>query len=432
VQYDIAKGTASTSIFGINAAGNFAGATGSGGPNQGFINIQGTVTTFYASGSDNTFALGINKLNQVVGQYYDASNNSHGYYRDASGNISEIIYPGAAQTACTGINDSGEIVGWYVDSLGHYHGFTDNNGTFQTVNMIQIFGVSNSGAFAGFYTGPTGTGSQNFGLLAAPTALNLTTLQIPGAQTTSTYGVNNANVLVGQYTDSQGNSHGMIISGNQVTNLDDPKAATGQTVAQGINNNNVVVGYYLDSNNFAHGFQYSNGSFTDVGPAGNIESWAYNINDAGQIAGVFYDSNGLEHGYVKNGSTYTQFDAPGSNNSTALWGINNAGELTGQYLDAGGLEEAFIYKAGQYTSVNVPGATQSFAHSVNKNGSVVLTIFDFYGNSHGALLNGTTFYIFDDPTGTSLRADGLNDSGLMVGRFIPNGNTVFQGFKGTL
>ena len=116
-----------------------------------------------------------------------------------------------------------------------------------------------------------------------------------------------------------------------------------------------------------------------------------------------------------------------------LWERIKAKKLTGLGLaKQTGFEQAYIYKAGKYTNINIPGATQSFAHSINKNGAVVLTWTDLYGAYHGALLNGTSFYIFDDPNGTDLRADGINDSGLMVGRFLPSGSTFYQSFKGTL
>ena len=111
-QYDISLGTASTSIFGVNNAGDFVGATGVGGTNQGFVNIAGTVTEFYGSGTDNTFALAINNNNEVVGQFFDSSNNAHCFDRSSTGAITEIVYPGALQTSCNGINDSGIISGW--------------------------------------------------------------------------------------------------------------------------------------------------------------------------------------------------------------------------------------------------------------------------------------------------------------------------------
>jgi hypothetical protein len=80
-QYDVDKGVTSTSIFGINNAGDFAGAEGVNGVDEGFTTISGTVTEFYASGTDNTFAYAINSADDVVGQYFDSSGNSHGFYQ---------------------------------------------------------------------------------------------------------------------------------------------------------------------------------------------------------------------------------------------------------------------------------------------------------------------------------------------------------------
>ena len=45
---------------------------------------------------------------------------SHGYYRSASGTITEIAYPGAAQTSAYGINDAGEITGTYINTSGPF------------------------------------------------------------------------------------------------------------------------------------------------------------------------------------------------------------------------------------------------------------------------------------------------------------------------
>lgn len=158
-QYDVALGSESTSIFGLNNAGDFAGTSGS----EGYVNIGGTVTEFYGSGTDATYPNAINNSNQVVGQYQDSSGNWHGFSRVASsGTITEIAYPGALQTACVGINDSGVITGWYENSAQQFYGFIDTNGSFQTVDFLYANGINNAGTFVGTYIGPGAAGGVTY------------------------------------------------------------------------------------------------------------------------------------------------------------------------------------------------------------------------------------------------------------------------------
>jgi probable HAF family extracellular repeat protein len=431
-QYDIALGTASTSIFGVNNAGDTVGATGSGGPNQGFINIGGTVTEFYGSGTDNTFALAINNNNEVVGQFYDSTGNSHCFDRSSTGTITEIVYPSAVQTACTGINDSGLITGWYENSLNQFYAFEDNAGTFTSLDFISASGVNNSGSFVGYYLGPGASGGEPYGYIASPhTMKSMSTVKVMRAQSTSIIGVNNTNVMVGQYTNSSGQTHGLMLSGTTATNIDDPKAQTGTTFCNGINSSGTIVGYYTTSTNATQGFMYSSGTFTDIGPAGAQFSEAVNINDSSVINGVYEDSSNVFHAFTYNGSTYTTIDVPGAS-VTEGWGINATGELTLDWVDSNGYWESSEYNGTTFTTVNVPGATQSLIHSINKSGNVVYTWYDFYGVDHGALLVSGSYYIFDDASGTSTRADGINDSNLIVGRFLQTGSTtLYDGYKAT-
>jgi probable HAF family extracellular repeat protein len=435
-QYDVAKGT-STSIFSINKAGNFAGATGFGGPNQGFVNISGKVSTFYGSGTDNTFALGMNSSNTVVGQYIDSSNNSHGYSRSSSGNITEIVFPGALQTSCTGINDAGEITGWYEDSAFTFHGFTDIGGQFEPNDFIFTAGVSSTGSYVGYYYGPGSancggaTGTTCYGYLATPQSDTLSTIQVTNAQNTSIYAVNNPNVFAGWYTDSTGAVHGLMLSNGTATNIDDPKAVAGTTICLGINNPGQIVGIYSTAAITEEGFLYTNGAYTDIGVPNAISTYAYGINDAGVITGTYYDSSNVEHGFMYENFTYTTIDVPGGTNAT-VWSINANGLMTVDWLDANGLSEASIYNGSTFTTLAIPGALDNFAHVINKSGNVIMGWYDFYGNEHGAFLKNGTYYIFDDPNGNSLRGDGLNDGNLIAGRFLLNSNGQFAGFQGTI
>jgi hypothetical protein len=438
-QYDLPGGLGnfSTSTFGVNANGDTAGAAGGGtlgANNEGWVNIGGTVTTFYGSGTSNTFVNAINASGEFVGQWYDTGNLSHGFSGVVSGGsaqITQITYPGATQTACVGINDSGEITGYYFDSSGFAHGFTYSGGVFTTSVLTGIAGVNKNGAYVGTYLGP---GNIDYGYMASKVAFKPTTVKVPKAQSTSTWAVNNAGVLVGQYTNSKGVTHGMMMNGTTVTNIDDPKGLAGTTVCTGINKNNDIVGYYAPPANptSAVGFYYSAGTFTDIpGPAGSTLSDATSINDSGQVIGYFVDSSNVAHGFLLSavGGTYQQLDVPGATQSYG-YGINNAGEVTLQWTDAAGEIEAALYNGSTYTPINLPGATNLYVHALNNNGDAVYSWLDAAGNFHGGLLSGGLYYLLDESGSTNTRGDGINDSGLIVGRYYPSGTTTYQGFKG--
>ena len=60
----------------------------------------------------------------VVGQWTNGQNLTHGFLRDASGNITSFSVPVLNfGTAPNEINDSGQITGFYLDTSGALHGF---------------------------------------------------------------------------------------------------------------------------------------------------------------------------------------------------------------------------------------------------------------------------------------------------------------------
>ncbi len=427
-QYDVpgGKGHFDTDLFGIDNNGDLAGAA----DDQGFVSIGGTVTMFYGSGTDLTYAYGINDSGVAVGQYFDASQLSHGFMWQ-SGVITKITYPGATQTACEGINNAGEITGYYIDSSNVGHGFTYYAGVFTTSDLPFIEGINNNGSYVGYYVGPPGV---TYGYLASPVSFKPATIKIAGAISTSTIAVNNAGITVGQYVNSKGDTFGMMLDGTTVTKIDDPKAVTGSTWCYGINNNNQVVGFYTSvATGQTVGFYYAAGSFTDItGPAGAASAAAEGINDNGQITGYFVDSSNVEHGFLLSGpgGTYTQLDAPGAT-YTYAFSINASGNITLGWGDAAGYTEASVYNGSTYTSVNLPGTYNFDVHGLNSSGDVVYVWYDGDGNAHGGLLSGGAYYLVDVPVGTNTHADGINDSGLIVGRYNPKGSSNYDGFKGS-
>jgi hypothetical protein len=432
-QYDVQLGTVSTSIWSINNAGNFAGSIGSNGnPNQAFINIGGNVTEFYGSGSLSSYAYAINNSNGVAGDYYDSSNNPHCFYRSASGAVSLINVPNAYLTACFGLNDTGVISGFYVDPTG-VHAFLDAAGVFTELPFYIATGINNAGSLLGFYNGPGGPNGVQYGLLAIPAKFaSYASIQMTGAQSTAIYGINDSKAMVGVYTSS-GITHGLLFAKKKITNIDDPHAQAGTTSANGINTAGNIVGGYTNSGGAGVGFLYSGGTYTDIGPAGSQYTNPTGINDSGVIAGLYVDGSGDAHGFTYNGSTYTTLNVPTSQ-WTGCWGVNNSGDVTCQWGDQNGFTQSSLYNGSTYTSINVPGAWSTGVHSINKNGNIVFVWGDPYGNNHGAILNAGSYYVYDVPPslGANTSADGINDTGEIVGHFTPTGTSVTSGYSGKL
>ncbi len=220
--------------------------------------------------------------------------------------------------------------------------------------MYSIGGVNNAGNYVGYYIGPGSAGARDYAYLAIPTPMTFTSVKVRNAQSTSIYGVNNGNVMVGFYTDAQGAQHGLKLAGNTVTNIDDPKAQTGMTFCYSLNTAGSIVGYYINGSNQEIGFVYTNGTFTDVAPPGATGAFAQGINDSGVISGTYYDAGGAGHGYTYNGSTYTTIDVPGAVTSEG-WGINAGGQVTLPWIDSFGYIESSILTGSNYKLVNVPG-----------------------------------------------------------------------------
>ena len=111
-----------------------------------------------------TYVTGINDSGEVVGYYFDANDVPHGFAAtpDSSGNydpnaFTDINDPLAVHgTYASGVNDAGEIVGYYYDANYDLHGFIYNDGTYLTLDDPSAAdgtypsAVNNSGQVVGF------------------------------------------------------------------------------------------------------------------------------------------------------------------------------------------------------------------------------------------------------------------------------------------
>jgi uncharacterized membrane protein len=99
------------------------------------------------------------------------------------------------------INGSGQVVGTYFTPAftPAVHGFLDNNGVFSTVdvpgaNNTYSYGINNSGEIVGFEQ----IGSQQIGYL--DTNGIFTVFDVPGGTNTVANGINDVGEIVGTFT----------------------------------------------------------------------------------------------------------------------------------------------------------------------------------------------------------------------------------------
>ena len=107
--------------------------------------------------------------------------------------------------------------------------------------------------------------------------------------------------------------------------------------------------------------------------------------------------------------------------------------ITVEAVNASGFFDAYTYTVAtkKFKKVNVTGATQSIVHTLNNKGDIVYTYDTSDGLRHGGLRHGGKFYAVDDPKATGAngtRADGVNDTLIIVGRYSPADGTN-HGFK---
>jgi len=173
---------------------------------------NGGYANYEAPGPKMTWFNAINNKGTVVGTYQDwgcdvSTCNRRGF-QFINGLMSTLEFPGAAATYAVGVNNLGEIVGYYQDSARNTHGYTwKPNNTYQEFTTISggiLAGINDSGDLVGSYS------DLSYGFLVSSGAVYA--ISYPGSTYTSVAGVANrkgAKVeVVGNYTDSKGNSHG--------------------------------------------------------------------------------------------------------------------------------------------------------------------------------------------------------------------------------
>ncbi len=295
--------------------------------------------------------------------------------------------------------------------------------------------VWNSGVHAFLYSNGASTQLGTFGGPASEaTDINDSGQVVGWADTTSTE--------AGYYIE-----HAFLYSNGTMTDLD-PLLGGGGSIAYGINDSGQVVGVAGTGNGTYYDFLYSNGTMTDLGPFFGVwTGWPCRINDSGQVA-VCY--NGNDHAALYSNGAMTDLGTLpvpgiwGSGYSQAS-GINNSGQVIGyaSYALRHGyppywyesVDHAFLYTNGTMTDLGtLPGRTKSYADGINDSGQVVGFCMNSTGGPGGAFLyDGRQMIDLNGllPANSGWRlagASAINNQGQIVGWGSYNGRGNNQEF----
>jgi len=258
----------------------------------------------------------------------------------------------------------------------------------------------------------------------AETGFQYTTLQVPGATYTVAYGVNNNGDIVGSFV-LNGVQSGFLYSGGAFQTIACP--GVGYTIAQGINDNGVIVGWCgpFGAHRKAYGFICQDGNYSYVTYPNALITALLGINNQGEIVGTHNRGS-----FLYNNGTFTRIGG----NKVSLSGINNAGIVAGTACTSTcqGVIYAKEKKKWQLQeTVNYPGAASTALNGINDNGDLA---GDWGPTQCGAsegfayFKDTNTFVGFDIQNSADMEAQGINNSGEIVG-FYTVGST-FYGFYG--
>jgi probable HAF family extracellular repeat protein len=265
--------------------------------------------------------------------------------------------------------------------------------------------------FAGVLTLAMGVAA--IGLAQTP---GYTTIDYPGATSTSAWGINNRGDVVGVYSLPDRTAHGFLWRGGLLTTIDFPGATS--TDAWGINGRGDIVGDYT-VDGVTHSFVLTEGRFVTVEVPGATLTSLAGINLGNELAGVYNSTDKSSHTVMIKGQLTINCDYPGGA-ITQGNGVNDAGDLVGNYTMAG-VTHGFLRSKGQFTSFDFPNAAFTGAYGISNAGDIVGRYRDAAGDTHGYVYSGGKFTNIDIPGATQTAVSAINSVGDFVGRYTSGG-----------
>jgi probable HAF family extracellular repeat protein len=268
------------------------------------------------------------------------------------------------------------------------------------------------------------------------------TIDFPDSEWTELQGINARGVIVGYYGDSEGVQRAFRLHNGTFKTLDMGELADAPFAnARGINARGDIVGNYDDRDGIGHGFLVSEGRFRRIDPSGAMLTILEEINNAGEIAGSWFDQDFNRTHFIRRGGRFLPLEFPADTDGVVRSLQDNGrvmvGYMTGPDFGATGFIRR---KNGEFEVIPHPedpaGGCAGF-RSINQAGDIVGSFavigpdeecYPPFRESHGFLLRDGEFTYVDYPGIASTEPTGINDDGVVIGRYTDADGRV-HGFK---
>lgn len=259
----------------------------------------------------------------------------------------------------------------------------------------------------------------------------------PGASTTP-FGVNNLNTMVGIVTFASGITAGFQANSNStVTELSDPNGDGTNTEAFGINDLGTIDGIYKNGATQAlRGFKMLNtGAFVDFKGAPLCSNgvacpaYLFGINNQGELAGEWFPSpNSPEQAFSTLNGVFTTLTIPRSANGSAAYGLSNKHNyIAGISIDAADHVHGFLWFQKLARTMDDPGYADTLLFGVNNDQVMTGRVIDGSGVGHGVALVSGSWVTYDYPGATFTTLLGVNDENVASGAYIDSAG-ISHGF----
>jgi hypothetical protein len=239
-------------------------------------------------GGTNTFAIGINDNDTIVGNYYTGGI-EHAFFGTLDGQYTTFDY-GATFTDARAINNSNYIIGNADDQGAVDIAFERKpDGSFKTITINgQAFlynvaqGINAKGVFVGSGYDQNSQWHSYYGKNGAYTS----ELTIPQTSHADPKGINDLNAVVGFYADAGGLIHSFLLQNGVSSVVDYPNASATGTFLASINDKGMAAGSWMDTKYRQHAFLFNSvaNTFIPIKIPNAKFSQGWGINKAGAVA----------------------------------------------------------------------------------------------------------------------------------------------------